>query len=308
MKKILAVLLLVSVVSGLPAAQQTEPLVTASLVSPLMIYQGEGEKESYDLSSCHPELLDVVAFPFLVNDSGLHLMDLLSGSMVKVAGAIWDAAVLISSVDNLQVLDAEGLISITPVLPDGTKGQASALIEFDDVRLLYQGGGLTDSAAIDGRVNASAVWDGKPIVTLSVDADTTLTKKSSAALSISLDERTLSTYLSFIGMDRMEMRLRALEIMRQEMNGEALSVLFGIEEDDEIDDVIQILTERNMLDILDSVGFIAIASEDPRLSDTDPFTMCFVPELVIDGRTLEEVDLQSLVKDVIRLSSLTSGL
>ena len=308
MKKILAVLLLVSVVSGLPAAQQTEPLVTASLVSPLMIYQGEGEKESYDLSSCHPELLDVVAFPFLVNDSGLHLMDLLSGSMVKVAGAIWDAAVLISSVDNLQVLDAEGLISITPVLPDGTKGQTSALIEFDDVRLLYQGGGLTDSAAIDGRVNASAVWDGKPVVTLSVDADTTLTKKSSAALSISLDERTLSTYLSFIGIDRMEMRLRALEIMRQEMNGEALSVLFGIEEDDEIDDVIQILTERNMLDILDSVGFIAIASEDPRLSDTDPFTMCFVPELVIDGRTLEEVDLQSLVKDVIRLSSLTSGL
>ena len=48
--------------------------------------------------------------------------------------------------------------------------------------------------------------------------------------------------------------------------------------------------------------FLAVASEDYDLSESDLLTLVFQPELSIDGQKLD-VDLQGLMKDLVRISN-----
>ena len=71
------------------------------------------------------------------------------------------------------------------------------------------------------------------------------------------------------------------------------------------DDIISYLEKKNMLDVLDAFLFIIMASDDYRLSSTDPFTMCFVPQLSIDGVLRDDFDLQKIIKSFVRIYHFT---
>ncbi len=297
MKKIIATVLILAIALSLSAA--AEPLVTLSSAVPCVLYAMEGRTE-YDVSELWGEEERIAAFPSLAADSGLVLKDLLSESWIDQGKALWNAASLISSLYDFMLLDGSGTIRITPDISID-EGYASIGIEYDDVSMLYQGGGWTDTAYIDGSAKASALWRTEPLLVLSADADTNLSEKGSVSLSFSLDEEKLDAYLGFSGISRDELRSYAMDVLSYEMPIELISLAVGIDAvSASYSDMIRALDEADMLDILDFIGFVAIASDDARLSDTDPFTMCLIPQISVDGAVLD-VDMAKLMKDCIRL-------
>ena len=304
MKKIIATVLILAIALSLSAA--AEPLVTLSSAVPGVLYAMEGRTE-YDVSELWGEEGCIAAFPSLASDSGLVLKDLLSESWIDQGKALWNAASLIATFYDFVLLDGSGAIRITPDISI-EEGYASIDIEYDDVSMLHQGGGWTDTAYIDGSAKASAIWRTEPLLVLSADADTNLSEKGSVSLSFSLDEEKLDAYLGFSGMSRDELRSYAMDVLSYEMPIELISLAVGIDAvSASYSDMIRALDEADMLDILDFIGFVAIASDDARLSDTDPFTMCLIPQISVDGAVLD-VDMAKLVKDCIRLMHLAENL
>ena len=73
----------------------------------------------------------------------------------------------------------------------------------------------------------------------------------------------------------------------------------------DFDEIVSALEKRNMLDILDALVFIIMASDDYRLSSTDPFTMCFTPKLSIDGTPRDDFDIEKIIKSCVRIYHFT---
>ena len=168
------------------------------------------------------------------------------------------------------------------------------------------GGGVSKESAVHLGLKAGVGLQG--LLVLSADADTNLSEKGSVSLSFSLDEEKLDAYLGFSGMSRDELRSYAMDVLSYEMPIELISLAVGIDAvSASYSDMIRALDEADMLDILDFIGFVAIASDDARLSDTDPFTMCLIPQISVDGAVLD-VDMAKLVKDCIRLMHLAENL
>ena len=149
-------------------------------------------------------------------------------------------------------------------------------------------------------------WSGDSIFTLTVDADTTLSDKGSVALDVYLDYDILNSYLSISGFNLSELRAYALEMLMSEFSPEFASSFIGEDITSmDYDDIISYLEKKNMLDVLDAFLFIIMASDDYRLSSTDPFTMCFVPQLSIDGVLRDDFDLQKIIKSFVRIYHFT---
>lgn len=301
MKKIIS--LAIAVLMAFSVSAAAEPFVTLSTAVPGLLYAVDGRSE-YDVSVQYGYPAgNIIAFPFLAEDSGLSLDDILSDSIVGQGRAFWDALMLYAALDDFSVVDGRGMIRLSPMM-DFEGGIASLAVSYDDVSMLYRAGGWTDTADIDGVSVAEASWRTDPLLTLSVSADTTLSGKGSVELSFYLDEDMLDSYLGFIGASRDELREYAMEVASYELPEDLISLIAGIDAGSaSYVDIIGVLEEHRMLDILDFIGFVAIASDDSRLSETDPFLMCLVPVLSVDGKVVD-VDMKSLMKDAVRLAGL----
>lgn len=304
MKKILSLLLIISFLSVSVFA--AEPFVVLSTVSPLALYSGSMEAESYDIS-LYPEYYGTpVIVPFLVKDSGLSFDDLISNNPFKVGNAIFDIIVLSSSVSDFYPLSGTGTLTITPDMSSIAEGNASVSLRYDDVSLMYQAGGYTESSSIDGISTVTLSWSGDSIFTLTVDADTTLSENGNISLDVYLDYDTLDSYLSISGFTLSDLRPYVLEMLMTEFSPEVVSVFTGVDITNmDFDEIVSALEKRNMLDILDSLVFIIMASDDYRLSSTDPFTMCFSPKLSIDGTPRDDFDIGKIIKSCVRIYHFT---
>ena len=304
MKKILSLLLIVLFISVSVSA--AEPFVILSTVSPLMLYSGSMESESYDIS-LYPEYYgNPVIVPFLIKDSGLSFDDLISDNPLKVGSAIFDIIVLSSSLSDFHLLSGAGSIAIEPNLREVYEGNVSVSLDYDDVALMYQAGGYTESSSIDGRTTVNLSWNGEAIFTLTVDADTTLSGEGSVSLDVFLDYDTLNSYLASSAFTLSELRAYVMEMLTTEFSPEFISALIGADITLlDSDGIVSILEERNMLDVLDALAFMIFASEDYRLSSTDPFTMCFVPKLSIDGVVRDDFDIEKIIKSCVRFYHFT---
>lgn len=303
MKKILSLLIILFLTLSAFAA---EPFVVLSTVSPLMLYSGGMDNEIYDLSMYSSYYGESVIVPFLVKDSGLSFDDLISDNPFKVGQSIFDIIVFSSALSDFYPLSGTGYILIAPDLSSLSEGKASLSIIYDDVSMMYQAGGYTESSSIDGCTTLTLSWNGDSIFTLTVDADTTLSDKGSVALDVYLDYDILNSYLSISGFNLSELRAYALEILMSEFSPEFASSFIGEDITSmDYDDIISYLEKKNMLDVLDAFLFIIMASDDYRLSSTDPFTMCFVPQLSIDGVLRDDFDLQKIIKSFVRIYHFT---
>ena len=304
MKKILSLLIILFLTLSAFAA---EPFVVLSTVSPLMLYSGGMDNEIYDLSSMYSSYYgESVIVPFLVKDSGLSFDDLISDNPFKVGQSIFNIIVFSSALSDFYPLSGAGYILIAPDLSSLSEGKASLSIIYDDVSMMYQAGGYTESSSIDGSTTLTLSWNGDSIFTLTVDADTTLSDKGSVALDVYLDYDILNSYLSISGFNLSELRAYALEMLMSEFSSEFASSFIGEDITSmDYDDIISSLENKNMLDVLDAFLFIIMASDDYRLSSTDPFTMCFVPQLSIDGVLRDDFDLQKIIKSFVRIYHFT---
>ena len=304
MKKILSMLLIVLFISASVFA--AEPFVTLSTVAPLMLYSGSMASESYDIS-LYPEYYgNPVIVPFLIKESGLSFDDLISDNPIKVGSAIFDIIVLSSSLSDFYPLSGAGAITIEPNLREVYDGNVSVSLDYDDVALMYQAGGYTESSSIDGRTMVNLSWNSDPIFNLTVDADTTLSGKGSVSLDVYLDYDTLNSYLASSGFTLSELRAYVMEMLMTEFSPEFISAFIGADItllDSE--GIVSALEERNMLDVLDALSFMIAASEDYRLSSTDPFTMCFIPKLSIDGVPRDDFDIEKIIKSCVRFYHFT---
>ena len=304
MKKLFSILLVLCIALSLYAA---EPLVTVSTVVPGMIsvFLGDGEYDVAQIKDYVPA--EVIALPFLVEDSGLSLYDIISDSLLEQGTALWDAFMLGTSLSDVSVVDGKGVIATAQDI-DTAQGTASLSVRYDDVSLFYNASGWTDSAYIDGEARASLMWKQDALLVISVDADTTLSGKSNAELSFYLDEATLDAYLDMIGMDKDEMRRYAAELVMYEFSPDIISYILGTDINSlAFEDAVDLLERENMLDILDYIGFFALASDNPSLSQTDPITMCLVPRLAVDGSAVD-LDLVRLMKQTIQLMGFADNL
>lgn len=304
MKKILLFCLVVLLF--IPTLFASEPFVVLSSLSPLMLYSGSMESESYDIS-LYPEYYgNPVIVPFLIKDSGLSFDDLISDNPLKVGSAIFDIIILSSSLSDFQPLSGTGAITIEPDLTGVFNGNVSVSVDYDDVSLMYQAGGYTESSSIDGRATVNLSWDEDPIFNLTVDADTTLSGKGSVSLDVFLDYDTLNSYLASSGFTLSELRVYVMEMLMTEFSPEFISALIGADITLlDSDGIVSALEERNMLDVLDALSFMIAASEDYRLSSTDPFTMCFIPKLSIDGALRDDFDIEKIIKSCVRFYHFT---
>lgn len=304
MKKILLFCLVVLLF--IPTLFASEPFVVLSSLSPLMLYSGSMESESYDIS-LYPEYYgNPVIVPFLIKDSGLSFDDLISDNPLKVGSAIFDIIILSSSLSDFQPLSGTGAITIEPDLTGVFNGDVSVSVDYDDVSLMYQAGGYTESSSIDGRATVNLSWDEDPIFNLTVDADTTLSGKGSVSLDVFLDYDTLNSYLASSGFTLSELRVYVMEMLMTEFSPEFISALIGADITLlDSDGIVSALEERNMLDVLDALSFMIAASEDYRLSSTDPFTMCFIPKLSIDGALRDDFDIEKIIKSCVRFYHFT---
>ena len=304
MKKILSMLLIVLFISASVFA--AEPFVTLSTVAPLMLYSGSMASESYDIS-LYPEYYgNPVIVPFLIKESGLSFDDLISDNPIKVGSAIFDIIVLSNSLSDFYPLSGAGAITIEPNLREVYDGNVSVSLDYDDVALMYQAGGYTESSSIDGRTMVNLSWNSDPIFNLTVDADTTLSGKGSVSLDVYLDYDTLNSYLASSGFTLSELRAYVMEMLMTEFSPEFISAFIGADItllDSE--GIVSALEERNMLDVLDALSFMIAASEDYRLSSTDPFTMCFIPKLSIDGVPRDDFDIEKIIKSCVRFYHFT---
>ena len=304
MKKILLFCLVVLLF--IPTLFASEPFVVLSSLSPLMLYSGSMESESYDIS-LYPEYYgNPVIVPFLIKDSGLSFDDLISDNPLKVGSAIFDIIILSSSLSDFQPLSGTGAITIEPDLTGVFNGNVSVSVDYDDVSLMYQAGGYTESSSIDGRATVNLSWDEDPIFNLTVDADTTLSGKGSVSLDVFLDYDTLNSYLASSGFTLSELRVYVMEMLMTEFSPEFISALIGADITLlDSDGIVSALEERNRLDVLDALSFMIAASEDYRLSSTDPFTMCFIPKLSIDGTPRDDFDIEKIIKTCVRIYHFT---
>ena len=304
MKKIISVCLIALLF--ISAIFASEPFVILSTLSPLMLYSGSMESETYDVSM-YPEYYgEPVVVPFLVKDSGLSFDDLISDNPLKVGSAIFDIIILSSSLSDFQPLSGTGAITIEPDLTGVFNGNVSVSVDYDDVSLMYQAGGYTESSSIDGRATVNLSWDEDPIFNLTVDADTTLSGKGSVSLDVFLDYDTLNSYLASSGFTLSELRVYVMEMLMTEFSPEFISALIGADITLlDSDGIVSALEERNMLDVLDALSFMIAASEDYRLSSTDPFTMCFIPKLSIDGALRDDFDIEKIIKSCVRFYHFT---
>ena len=179
-------------------------------------------------------------------------------------------------------------------------------VDYDDGSLMYQAGGYTEASSIDGRATATLSWDGESIFTLTVDSDTTLSEKGSVSLDVYLDYDALSSYLLMSGLSLSELRPYVMEMLKTEFSPELISAIIGADVTLlDSDEIIAALEEKNMLDVLDALSFIIMASDDYRLSSTDPFTMCFIPKLSIDGTPRDDFDIEKIIKTCVRIYHFT---
>ena len=291
MKRIVAAILMIML--SLSAFAGAEPLVTLATISPAMLYMEEMRTE-YDLGDEWDRyaLSLPVSLPFLVEDSGISFDTLFFGGIIDKAKAAWDAAMIAGSLSDIRLIEGRGTISILPDI-SLEEGRASVSVIYDDAEILYSGGGWMDSGAIDGRTSASVDFKVEPLLTLSVDADNTLSGTGVIELSFSLDEEKTDEYLGFLGMTRSELRSLGLEVALYEFHPALLSLVIGVDiENASEKEVIEALSEEKMLDLLDCMGLLYLSS--------DTFSMCVVPTLMIDGSE-PDIDMRKVMKDTIRL-------
>lgn len=276
-------------------------LATIGAVIPLSLYSGELESQTIDISDYDVPVQ--IAIPIILADSSLELTDILSSDPQTLLWALVEASSLFATVEDLWTVAGSGQVTISPSLEKLGEGTISCTIDYDDVLVMYQSAGVTDIGSIDGSATLSLDFMTDGLATLTVEADTSLAPASVITLTVRLDESALSSYMKLRGMDIEMVRYMLLGMLLPEIPSDIVAEVLGADPASlDASTVISLLDQGEMLDLFDAMIFLAVASEDYDLSESDLLTLVFQPEISIDGQKLD-VDLQGLMKDLVRISN-----
>ena len=302
MKKIVTLLLLV--VFSLSLYAYTEPLVMLSLLSPAMLFSGESYAEEYDVSLLNQDSAILLTLPSEMQMASISLADITSDDFMTMGKAMIDLAFFASKYENSEILDSSGRIRLVPSF-DLAEGTVSMDIIYDDVSLLYRLGSSMNTVTIDGSVNVEAAFYEEPLVTvyirtedILVNGDSSLSQQD-AAIRILLNEDLVSAYMKYSGKNMAEMRYDSAAALLGE---EGLRYM-GLDDEKSL---LDFASSHSVLDILDAVSFIGIASYDSSLDELDIVAMLVQPEVSVNGEVKEEINLRNLLQTAIDIRNFTA--
>ena len=302
MKKIVTLLLVV--VFSLSLYAYTEPLVMLSLLSPAMLFSGESYAEEYDVSLLNQDSAILLTLPSEMQMASISLADITSDDFMTMGKAMIDLAFFASKYENSEILDSSGRIGLVPSF-DLAEGTVSMDIIYDDVSLLYRLGSSMNTVTIDGSVNVETAFYEEPLVTvyirtedILVNGDSSLSQQD-AAIRILLNEDLVSAYMKYSGKNMAEMRYDSAAALLGE---EGLRYM-GLDDEKSL---LDFASSHSVLDILDAVSFIGIASYDSSLDELDIVAMLVQPEVSVNGEVIEEIDLRNLLQTAIDIRNFTA--
>ena len=276
----------------------SSPLATVASLAPLALYSGSMKEEVIDLGESYAP--SAIAMPLVLAESGFEPSGLLSPEPKEVLQSLIEGMALLATIDDLYVEEGRGVVTLAPDFSGLAEGRFSFSIVYDDVTLMYNAASVTDIGSIDGSSLLTVDLAVDPVFTLAAESDTSAGGKGSVELSVMLDIEALDAYLAFSGMEIGTIRHMLVGMLASEIPEELLSAVLGKDASGaDAGVIISLLEEKDMLDLLDALIFILIASEDYRLSESDLLTLCFQPVLSIDGEVVD-LDIQRLIKDFAR--------
>lgn len=302
MKKIVTLLLVV--VFSLSLYAYTEPLVMLSLLSPAMLFSGESYAEEYDVSLLNQDSAILLTLPSEMQMASISLADITSDDFMTMGKAMIDLAFFASKYENSEILDSSGHIRLVPSF-DLAEGTVSMDIIYDDISLLYRLGSSMNTVTIDGSVNVEVAFYEEPLVTvyirtedILVNGDSSLSQQD-AAIRILLNEDLVSAYMKYSGKNMAEMRYDSAAALLGE---EGLRYM-GLDDEKSL---LDFAASHSVLDILDAVSFIGVASYDSSLDELDIVAMLVQPEVSVNGEVIEEIDLRNLLQTAIDIRNFTA--
>ena len=313
MKKILSILIVLLLSLSLFAS---DPAVIASLLSPGLLYSGEPLPASYDISSIDASDLNAFLIPQLLEDGGVSLASMVEGPTMDIVQGFFSLVGALMPLDYMYPVAGSGTVtlSVLPPLPQSALSIGAA-VDYDDVMVLYavEGRG-DDQVTFDGRVEAYIDISTPSLFKLSVASPSfTLSGapiSGSVELAVDLDEEMALSYMSMMGEDidlyRMLFSSMIIEGIK-EMGGPEvaeLEALLGISLDEIASgDVVAYLEENEVLDLIDLVILVAVAS-DSAFPVEEVLLSVLSAYLVIDGTEHVDVDAVSFIEALEMMDSL----
>lgn len=301
MKKILIILAMFTM--AFMPLMAADPSVVLSLAAPAYIYAEYGAEEIEVDELLYTEDYLPLVIAAEVNDSGFALSDLFSGNILSSGKAMLEAVMLAAGFADFEPLASSGSVAFLPSI-DPEKGEASLMMEFQDISMLYRYGGRVSQMSLSGSVLIGTSLFTDPLVSVSVSTgDISISgdegaSDSTVELRIYMNEELVDAYLSSKGLDRKVIR----EMVAGMISLSDLPLALGLDGASG-EEIISYAEEHDALDLVDAAAFMMVASDDRALDEMDIISMLVRPVLFVDG-SASDIDLEKAMDLAFRIISL----
>lgn len=310
MKKILAVIMLslAAISTVFSAPKDAEPLVILSLAAPALI-AAENPGGDVDLSMTDQAVLLMI--PEEIRRSGIRLAGILSDNIITIANEGLKAAMLYAGFDDADIIGAEGSVSSSLDIEGIEKdGFLRTRVAFNDASAIYKFGSRISSTSLNGTILLSLSILSDPLFSLYIDTgDITISGDGAyqgnvLEIRVDLNEDAVHSYFDMAGIGLQETRMNAI-MMFLMMGGADYDDAIGMDLSSmDYNEIVSVLSEENLLDVLDAAAFFLEASNDPAMDIPGIATVALKPSLYLNGSPVPGVDLEKAMNRFMDIYSL----
>ena len=281
-----------------------EPMVMISLVAPSIMYAGSsGEAEILISEELPQNDIFVLTLPERVVDSDIKLSSAFSINPIRLVAFAWDLYDIFQSSNSINCNMGSGAVLFDPFV-DYMTGKVSLEIQYDDINIKTREENSLSDYFLDGKVNTTVSFftDSLFDVTISTKDISISGNKdfsnNSLTIQFVFNESQVYDYLKSFDIETARRMVVGI-IMRSPLF-EKLG--FGSESD--FEDVISFAEKNKVLDIIDSLACILLATSDNSLSGGAIFSMITTPVLYENGIKSKDIDLSKGVERALMISEI----
>ena len=310
MKKILVVIMLslAAVSPVFSAPKDVEPLVILSLAAPALI-AAENPGGDVDLSMTDQAMLLMI--PEEIRRSGIRLAGILSDNVITIANEGLKVAMLYAGFDDVDIIGAGGYVSSSFDMDAiETDRLFRTRISFDDASAIYKFGSRASSTSLDGTILLSLSIFSEPLFSLYIDTGDILISGDGGyqgnvlEIRVDLNEDAVYSYFDMAGISLEDARMNAI-MMFMMFGGADYDDAIGMDLSSmDYNEIVSVLSEGNLLDVLDAAAFFFEASNDPAMDIPGIATVALKPSLYLNGSPVPGVDLEKAMNRFMDIYSL----